>query len=439
MHALNRKLLAIVLSLAAGANTTAQSNWPQWRGPLGTGEGPQATPPIRWSETENVRWKAELPGRGTGTPIVWGELIFLLAAESVDGRTDPKRVADDDRKPFQRKVTPEGERRFLVLALRRKDGSIAWRDVATQAVPHEAVHEDGGWSASSAVTDGEHVFASFGSRGLFAYDLSGERIWDKQLGEMQRNGFGEGSSPALHENTLVVQHDHEGPSFLVALDKRTGEELWRQPRDEPTSWGTPVIVPVNGRMQVLTNGSNRVRGYDLDNGKLLWESSGMTANTVASPVHAGGIAYFMSGFRGNAGLAIRLEGAHGDVTGKDPVVWSISRNTPYVPTPLLLEDQIYFLKANAGILSSVDRTNGASSLGPVRLGSISNAYASPVAAAGRVYIVGLDGETEVLKHGAEYEVLATNRLEDRFTASPALVEDELYLRGERFLYCLAKD
>jgi outer membrane protein assembly factor BamB len=436
---------AIVALAALVSSAPAQApHWPQWRGPLGTGEAPHADPPVHWSEDENVRWKVALPGEGNGSPSVWDDLVFVLSAEpfgpEVPAEPLPEPKPGAELKDFMRKVAPTRRQRFSVLALRRADGATAWRAVATEALPHEPIHADGSWAASTPVTDGEHVFAFFGSRGLFAFDLKGTRVWEKQLGEMERLGFGEGSSPALHGDTLVVQMDQQGPSALIAFDKATGRERWHVARDEPTNWATPVITEVDGQAQVVTNGTRRVRGYDLATGALLWECGGMTANAIPTPICADGTAWLTSGFQGSAVLALRLAGAAGDLTDTDAVRWKRTRNTPYVPSPLLYGGTLYLLKANSGILSALDAASGEPVFGPQRLTATPNVYASPVAAAGRVYVVGRDGATEVLRHGATYERLAVNELEDApFDATPALVGRELFLRGATQLYCIATD
>ena len=269
--------------------------------------------------------------------------------------------------------------------------------------------------------------------------MDGELKWQKDLGDMAtRNNFGEGSSPALYGDALVLNWDHEGQSFITVLDKKTGEERWRAERDERTSWSTPLVVEVNGRAQVVTNATNRVRGYDLESGQVIWECGGMTVNTIPSPVAAGNLLYVMSGFRGNALLAIRLSEAKGDITGTDAVVWSHDKDTPYVPSPLLYGDTLYFLKHNRGILSSFDATTGEKHY-VQRLEDVEGMYASPVGAIDRVYLVGRNGISLVIKHGAEYEVLSRNALDESFSASPAIVDDELYLRGQSTLYCIAQD
>lgn len=289
------------------------------------------------------------------------------------------------------------------------------------------------------MTDGEYVFAYCGSRGLYAYDLAGNLKWEKDLGNMQtRSGFGEGSSPALYGDTLVVQWDHEGEDFIVAMDKRTGREIWRRTRDEPTTWSTPLVVEHGGRALVVANGSPRVRAYDLATGEPVWECSGMTQNVIPTPVTDGERVYALSGFRGAALLAIRL-GFQEDLTEvPDAIAWRHARNTPYVPSPLLSDRRLYFYSGNTAILSVFDTVTGRPVIEAERLNGLSGVYASPLGAAGRVYLVGRDGNTLVLRHGDTLEVLATNRLDDRFDASPAAVGNMLFLRGHRHLYCLAE-
>ncbi len=433
----------VVLFLAAPSFAIGTgSDWPQWRGPLGTGESPTAKPPLTWSEEQNIRWKVEIPGRGDGSPIVFGEHVFVLTAEGV-GEDPAQEPADagEGRGPssWMSKISPTRKQAFQVIALNRADGSLAWKSTAAEGLPHEGTHGDASWASASAVTDGEHLFAHFGSNGLFAYDLAGEKQWEVQLGKMQtRREFGEGSSPALHGDVLVVLWDHEGPSFIVGLDKNTGEEKWRQDRDEPASWATPLIVDLGGRAQVVTAGTNRVRSYDLESGEILWTSKGLTSNVIPSPLEVEGTAYLMSGFRGSALVAIELAQAAGDITDSESVLWNRDQDTPYVPSPLALDGILYFCKSNSGILSAVDMQSGAGLFGPERLETVRNVYASLVGAAGRVYVVGRDGETEVIRHGPEFELLATNVLDETFDASPALAGNELYLRGASHLYCIAE-
>lgn len=414
-----------------------ERSWPQWRGPLATGVAPHADPPMRWSETENVRWKSALPGLGHSSPIVWGELVFLTTAIPYGEPVEPV----PDRDPGAHDNAPVTQaQRYVVIAVRRDDGEIAWQTEVGAGLPHEGGHESASFASASPVTDGESLVAFFGSRGLFCLDLEGHVIWSADLGRMRvKHGHGEGASPALHGETLIVNWDHEDASFLFAFDKRTGEERWKVARDEATSWSTPIVVEHAGRAQVVVSGTNRVRGYDLESGAVLWECGGLSHNVVASPVSAGGMVYAGSSYERQALLAIRLEGASGDITDTEHLAWVRRRSTPYVPSPLLYGEALYFFHHYQAILSRVIAPTGEEPERPTRIEGLHDIYASPVGAAGRIYITDLDGTTCVLSHEAEPKVLALNRLDDSFAASAALVDREIYLRGRSFLYCIAAE
>jgi outer membrane protein assembly factor BamB len=415
----------------------AQHNWPHWRGPLATGVAPFADPPVEWDDKKNIRWKTAIPGRGHSTPIVWGDRIFLTTAipqgESVRPRLPERPGAHDN-------LMLTNHHEFVVLAVSRRDGSLLWQRSVHKELPHEAGHVTGSLASASPTTDGELVFASFGSRGLYCLDVNGKLLWERHLGEMHtKHGHGEGSSPVLHGNTLIVNWDHEEGSFLAAFDKRTGQPLWKVARAEDTSWATPIVVEHAGTVQVIVSGTNRIRGYDLASGAVLWECGGLSSNVVASPVAANGVVYAGSSYDTRALLAIRLEGAKGDITGTNQVLWTRHRGTPYVPSPLLYGDSLYTLMHYQGIVSRLNVKSGDDQGGPFRLAAISSVYASPVGAAGRIYVTSRDGVTVVMSHEDKIpKNLAVNRLDDTISASAALVGSELFLRGEKYLYCIAE-
>lgn len=430
----------LLLSIGAGGSATApldERYWPQWRGPQFNGVAPIGNPPIEWSEDHNIAWKVEVPGGGYASPIIWEDRIFLLTAVTVPDAVAANGGGEQrgQRQRGRRQAAPTPSMDFTLMALSRADGSMLWSTVARHETPHQGKQTNNSWASSSAITDGEHVFAFFGSRGLYAYDMDGNPVWDMDLGEMRiRNGFGEGATPVLHGDKLVVVWDHQGDSFIVALDKSTGAELWRQARDEPDTWATPLVVEAGGRTQVITAGERGTYGYDLENGELIWEGPGLTVNPIPSPVYADGIVYLTSGYRGEALRAVRLDAAKGDIAGTDAIVWEHNRDTPYVASPLLYDGTLYFLKSTSPILTAFDVASGRPHYGPQRLEGLQEIYSSPVGAAGRVYFVGRDGGALVIENGSKFKVLATNSLDDGFEASPAVVGDELYLRGRRFLY-----
>jgi len=413
---------------------TGDAHWPQWRGPLANGVAPDATPPLKWSETTNVRWKVAIPGRGSSTPVVWGNRIYLLTAIPVGVPGDAQHEPRGGLRSF-------GVHRFVVMAIDRDTGRTVWQRVAREQVPHEGTHNDNGtWASGSPITDGERVYAYFESFGLYAYDMNGSLAWETDLGDKRmRNEFGEGSTPALHGNTLVVVWDHRGDSsFIVALDTRDGTELWRQPRDEVDTWATPLIIEVNGRPQVIVSAQERIRGYDLETGEVIWEGDGLTRNPIPSPVHEDGLVILTSGFGGNDLRAVRVAQARGVIDGTPAVAWSLDRDTPYVPSPVIANGVLYLLKSNSGVLSTFDVKTGTPHYRNQRLSGVPNVFSSPVATPDRVYFTGREGTTIVLRTGPDYEVLATNTLDDEFDASPALAGSDMYLRGHTYLYALAE-
>ncbi|HET8644003.1 MAG TPA: PQQ-binding-like beta-propeller repeat protein, partial [Vicinamibacteria bacterium] len=285
-----KKWIPLAFLVAAAASAGANDKyWPQWRGPLLTGAAPKGDPPSEWSESKNVKWKVEVPGQGSATPVVWEDKIFVLTAIPTEKKA-PATPAPASGAPPQRvrTVKPDAVHQFAVLALSRKDGKVLWQRAVREEKPHEGTHPTASFASNSGVTDGQRVYAFFGSRGVYALDMAGKVLWEKDLGDMTtKMGFGEGSSPALHGDKLVITWDHEGESFIVALDAKTGKELWRTPRPERTSWATPLVVEHGGAAQVITSATGKVRAYDLGSGKVLWETAGMTDNAIPTPVQEG--------------------------------------------------------------------------------------------------------------------------------------------------------
>ena len=419
----------IALLLFVAADSKVDVGWGNWRGPAANGSVSEADPPLRWSEDQHVQFKVAVPGRGLSTPVVWGDRLFLTTAIPF-GDLMPHDESDHDHGAHDN-VAPQRKLRFEVHAYDRHSGKLLWRRVAREAQPHESTHATGSWASASAVTDGRRLIASFGSQGLYAYDLDGKPLWQRDLGKMRvRHAHGEGSSPAMLQGRIVVNWDHEGESFIVALDAKDGKELWRQPRNEMTSWSSPLIVKIDGVAQVIVAATGAARSYRLKDGKILWEQSGLSRNVVATPVVSGTIAVVANSYDTRAMMAIRLGGVEGD-----RVLWRRDRDTPYVPSPAIWKDQLIFNKHLSPILTSVKLESGEPVWGPLRLNALRGLFASPVVANGRVYVAAQNGVVAVLdaKTG---ESLAMNQLEDGFSASPAIVGRTLYLRGDRYLYAL---
>jgi len=426
--------LCLMLNGKIMAQETAMNAWPQWRGPLGTGEAFDANPPLDWSPTKNIRWKTPIPGRGHGTPIVWGDRVFITTAVPVGDKLPPKmsgRPGEHDNLAVDSKLE------FVVMAFNRENGNELWRKVVREALPIEGGHMSASLASASPVTDGKYIYASFGSHGLYCLDFQGELLWERDFGTMHsKHGHGEGSSPVLYEDKLIVNWDHEGQSFIVALDKRTGEPVWKRDRNEVTSWSTPIVVEHGGRPQIVVCGTERVRSYDLNTGETLWECGGLSSNIVGSPVSRNGIVYVGSSYEIRIMMAIQLDGAKGDITGSKNVLWTRARGTPYVPSMLLAGDSLYFLTHYQNILTRLYGPDGSESPGPMRLESLGNIYASPVAANGYVFVTDREGKTLVIRDGDPPRQFSLNAIDEEVNASLAIVGQQIFLRGTEHLYCI---
>ncbi len=463
---------------AEGLPEERSQNWHRFRGPDGTGHAANANPPTNWDKLTNIKWDVAIPGRGSASPIVWQNKVFLLSAIKTDRTSLAAKARKNSNKSTMRfakgsdlppqiqlvqETRPpreEGERRrrrrggffgfggggpptnvheFVVICLDRETGETLWQRTACEAIPHENHHGTASFASASPVTDGENLYVSFGSRGIYSYDMKGNLRWKKDLGDMRtRNSFGEGASPALFGDTLVINWDQEEQSFIAALDTATGDIKWQVDRDEATSWSSPLVLEHSGKTQVLVNGSNRVRSYDLATGDLIWECGGQAMNPVATPLVYKDLGIFMTGRRGFAVQAIRLD-SQGEVTDTDQVTWELDEGTPYVPSPVLIGDRLYFTKGLNAILTCVDAGTGEVIYKNQRLEGLDTIYSSLVGAAGNVYISARNGTTLVIKDGADYEVLATNELGETIDATPALVDDEIFIRTEQRLYCIANE
>tara|TARA_Y100001934_G_scaffold243251_1_gene299693 strand:+ start:330 stop:1688 length:1359 start_codon:yes stop_codon:yes gene_type:complete len=448
--------LSILYAVAFLPFTAPAGNWAHWRGPTGNSTAPDARPPIEWSGTKNMKWKVAIPGRGSGSPVIWGDRVFVVSAVSLESPAPTARQAPPQR-PQERRGKGKGRRggkgfgrgsggggtltkhAFKILCFDRQTGKLLWEQTAKEETPHQRKHSTNSHASASPTTDGKHVFAHYGSRGLYCYTMDGRLVWKRDnFGKMNtRANFGEGSSPTLAGDKIIVPWDHEGQSSIQALDKRTGKTIWKTDRDEPTCWATPLVVKHNGRSQVIMNGQTCARSYDLETGKELWRCAGQTQRPVASAVSAGGLVVVGSGFRGSYMAAFRL-GGKGDIKDTSNVVWELNRDTPDIASPLLSNGRVYFHKGKSGMLTCADAQTGKLHYEAERISGINSTYASPVAANGHVYLTGRSGRTVVIKDSDSLKVVATNSLGEGIDATPAPVDNELFIRGERHLFCIAE-
>lgn len=427
----------LLVSTGFAAADEIDNNWHQWRGPEANGVSRTATPPLTWSETENIKWKVEVEGQGGSSPIVWGDKVFLLTTVDTK-KVDESKTAPGDqthKNPFGIKY-PNTFHDYVALCLDRATGKELWRKVVTTKVPVEGHHNDNDYASSSPTTDGERLYIWFGSAGFYCYTIDGEFVWERDLGTAEtRLSFGEASSPTVYDGKVILTRDQEQQSYITVMDAKSGKTIWRKDRDEPSCWATPIVVEHDGVQQLITNGHNRVRSYNLADGELIWECGGQVSNVSPSPVSDGKTVYCMSGYRGSSVMALPLD-SKGDISETDKITWKKDKDTPYVPSPILYDGHLFFNKSNENTLTCLDAKTGESLINRTRMQGLRGVYASPVGAMDRVYYVGRNGVTLVIEKGSELKVLATNELDDHIDSSPALAGKQLFLRGEKNLYCI---
>ena len=422
-------ILLLLLSSTLMAFQTDDGTWPSWRGPTMNGHAAAtANPPIEWSEDKNIKWKVELPGLGNSTPNVWDNKIILTSAVSTGRKIEaPGRDAAGKPKPNE-------FHQLLVLAYDLKTGKEIWNTKVAEAVPHAVHHPTGSFAAASTVTDGERVYAFFGSLGLFALDMDGKQLWKYELPVMQTLAdFGEGASPALHDNVVIIPWDGEGQSFIAGVDTATGKEIWKTKRETNSAWTTPLIVKDADKHVVIISGTAKTHAYDVQSGKEIWSCGGMSSNPTSSPVADENVVFVGNSFRGKVVQAIRFQGATGDLTQTPNLLWTHQKSASYVPTPVVVGGKLYFLNNSVGVLSCLDASTGSTVLPQKRIG-LRTVHASPIVAAGRIYVSSREGDTVVLDPNQDCKILASNHLNDDFGASAVAIGNSLILRGNRYLY-----
>lgn len=427
-------LLSTLLLLDA---TSFAANWPQWRGPSGQGVSEEKNLPTQWGVGKNIKWKTAIPGRSHSSPIVWGNRVFLTTAvegDVVPGAKAVKHMMGDKEFLHPDSIGADREHSFKVISLDRETGKILWEQTAFKGTPYDNRHRKSSYAASTPATDGKHVFAFFGSEGLFAYDMKGKLVWRADLGKLATVGMGTGTSPLLHGNLVLMQCDEDNGtgSFIVALDKKTGKEVWRTPRKVQVSWATPILVQTAKRTELITSGTEAIIAYDPETGKELWRHKGVESNAIPSPVANMDMVFVSAGFPTKIAMAINLGGS-GDLA--DTVAWKYSKGTAYVPSPILYGNYLY-LTTDRGILTCLDAKTGEVKYEGGRVPIPATFTASPVAFDGKILLTSEDGDTFMVKAGPTHEILGTNSIGEPVYASPAIADGRIFIRGEKNLYAI---
>lgn len=433
------KALITVIVMISVSGAAAAANWPQWRGPDGSGISNEKNLPAEWTPTKNIKWKTPIAGRGHSSPIVWSNHVFLTTAiegELVEGAKAPKHMMGDKEFLHPDSVGANRKHTFKVIALNRDSGKILWESVAWEGTPYDDRHRKSSYAASTPATDGKLVFAFFGAEGIYAYDFNGKLAWKAQLGKLGTVGMGTGTSPILHDNVVIVQCDEENgeASFIVALDKKTGKEVWRTPRKVQVSWSTPLLVKTAKRSELIASGTEHVISYDPATGKELWRHKGVESNAIPSPVANNEMVFLVAGFPAKIAMAIKLGGS-GDLTGTPNVPWQYTKGTAYVPSPIVYGDYLY-LTTDRGILTCIDTKTGEVKYEGGRIPIPATFTASPIAFEGKILMTSEDGDTFIVKAGPKHEVIGTNSIGEAVYASPAVADGRIFIRGEKNLYCI---
>jgi outer membrane protein assembly factor BamB len=429
------------------APLSAQAQWMQFRGPDAGAVADDPQLPDTWSDTHNVRWKTDIPGLGWSSPVVWDDHIFITTAISA-GRERPPVSGLYDPGSDSGSQRSDAEHRWVVYDVDFDNGAVRWERELYRAVPAISRHLKNSFASETPVTDGERLYVYFGSIGLVAAldVMDGTVVWTRQVGAYNgQQTFGTAASPALHAGRLYVVNDNTTSSFLLALDAATGDELWRVERDEVENWSTPLVWENDVRTEIVTTGRRMIRSYDLD-GTLLWQISGMTVNVVPTPFAARGLVYLSSGYPGTRPrpvYAVRA-GASGDIslkdgeTSNDYIVWYQPLLGTYSTSALVYEDQYYTL-LDRGFLLSHDARTGRERYGRQRVAPGSGFTASPWAYNGKIFLLGEDGDTYVVRAGPKFEILHTNSLNEMSLATPAVAHGSLIIRTQTSLYRISRE
>lgn len=429
-------------SAALRQNTNAMS-WPQFRGSGGSGVGISPALPTEWSATKNVLWKSSLPGRSWSSPIAFGERLYVTCVIREGESEKPRKGLYFGG---ERPAVPTDRHLFKLLCIHLNTGKLLWETTLHAGAPKTSIHLKNSYGAETPCTDGQRIYCTFGGLGVFAVSMDGKKLWSRELDPAKtRYGWGYASSPVVHDGRVYMVNDNDDRADFIALDARTGKDIFRIPRDEKSNWATPFVWIQGGRTEIVTCGTNAVRSYDT-NGKVMWQLRGMSTIVIPTPLTGSGLLFVTSGYVGDAFrplYAIR-PGASGDITleggtsSNKSIAWSYPAAGPYNPSPLYYDGRLYVLY-DRGLISCYDAATGKVIYDKQRLPEGFAFTTSPWAAAGHVFCLNEDGVCYVIKAGDKFELVRQNRLteNDMCMASPALVGNKLVIRTSEGLYCIA--
>lgn len=443
----DRASVVILLAAAIGTGVVdgvgAQSSWPAFRGPGAGVVADDPRLPESWSETENVVWKAHVPGRGWSSPVVWGDHVFLTSVVKT-GQPEPTELGRWRGTDIARTTEPH---RWVVYDFELATGNLRWERAVHAGVPADAKHLKNSYASETPVTDGERLYVYSGSAGvLAALDFAGKTVWSVETGRMEmRSGWGPAASPVLHGGRVFIVNDNEQASFVAAFDARTGRQLWKVARDEGSNWVTPFVWEHTQRTELVTAGTRKIRSYDLD-GKLLWELAGMSTIAIPTPFARDGLLYVSSGYVADdlrPAYAIR-PGASGDIslapgeTSNQFIAWSSARLGSYNPSPLVYGSYYYTLH-DRGFFTANDAKTGREVYGRQRISDQASGFsASPWAYNGKIFALSEDGDTFVIQAGPEFSIVGKSSLGETTLATPAIVDGDLVMRTATKLYRIGK-
>jgi len=436
--------LLLVLTLLVPAATTAlraapNNNWPALGGPDGTSISSETGLPIEWSATKNVAWKTPIAGRGYSSPVVWGNRIFLTTAikgDETPGHEPAEHILGGNPYLHPDAIDAEFSHQYRVLAIDVESGDIVWDRLADEGLPYDDRHKMSSYAAPTVATDGELVYAYFGTPGLYAYDFDGDLVWSAKVGDIPTLGMGVGTSPVLAGNLVIIQADEDlgDHSAIVAFDKKTGEEAWRVSRPVSVTWATPTLVTGGERDELVAIGNEWIISYDPVSGEELWRMQGLEANAIHRPLIHGDTIIATAGYPQKSIKAVKLGGS-GDLTDTEYLAWAYNRGTAYIPSNLAYDGYVYLLN-DQGIITCLDADTGKIVYEGGRMPVAQRFSASPVAFDGKFLMSGNDGDVFVIQAGPEFEVLSVNSMGEGIWASPAIANGRIYIRTLDHLWAI---